>query len=283
MYGCSQDCLILIPFRLPQISCFTLSLKYFSIDLENCPDVRIGHLLQFPHLLRAGPILLTLLFFPQFLHLTEFCVVYIFFSTGQVLLSTLTSHITDGVLHAHLCLKVYSLCINGERYTPCSPIPPPSFSLSLSLFLKLYNIKEGIGERKENSSHMYIYSTSYCSLEALSISSQLQRQRQLLTSHKPWVSIIYYWVTKQPQYYWLKAKAILFLRILWVWYSALAQWGWITCPLHGVDWYYSAGARESKMGSLMSGAWVLAVDWCYLVLFHVVSFSFHIVCHYQVF
>ena len=25
MYGCSKDCLILIPFRLPQISCFTLS------------------------------------------------------------------------------------------------------------------------------------------------------------------------------------------------------------------------------------------------------------------
>ena len=27
MYGCGKDCLILIPFRLPQISCFTLSLK----------------------------------------------------------------------------------------------------------------------------------------------------------------------------------------------------------------------------------------------------------------
>ena len=30
MYGCGKDCLILIPFRLPHISCFTLSLKYFS-------------------------------------------------------------------------------------------------------------------------------------------------------------------------------------------------------------------------------------------------------------
>ena len=27
MYGCGKDCLILIPFRLPQISYFTLSLK----------------------------------------------------------------------------------------------------------------------------------------------------------------------------------------------------------------------------------------------------------------
>ena len=39
MYGCSKGCLILIPFRLPQISCFTLSLKCFSFDSDNCPDV----------------------------------------------------------------------------------------------------------------------------------------------------------------------------------------------------------------------------------------------------
>ena len=30
MYGCGKDCLILIPFRLPQISCCTHSLKCFS-------------------------------------------------------------------------------------------------------------------------------------------------------------------------------------------------------------------------------------------------------------
>ena len=64
MYGCSKDCLILIPFGLPQINCFTLSLKCFSFDLEGYPDVEIGPLLQFPHWLRAGPVLLTLLFLP---------------------------------------------------------------------------------------------------------------------------------------------------------------------------------------------------------------------------
>ena len=64
MYGCSKDYLILIPFRLPQISCFTLSLKYFSSDSGKCPDVGIGPLLQFPDQPRAGPVLLTLLFFP---------------------------------------------------------------------------------------------------------------------------------------------------------------------------------------------------------------------------
>ena len=64
MYGCSKDCLILIPFRLPQVSCSTLSLKCFSSDSDNCPFVGIRSLLQVPHLLRAGPVLLTLLFFP---------------------------------------------------------------------------------------------------------------------------------------------------------------------------------------------------------------------------
>ena len=63
MYGCSKDCLILIPFRLPQISCFTLSLKCFSSDSDKC-STGIRPLPQFPHRLRAGPVLLTLLFFP---------------------------------------------------------------------------------------------------------------------------------------------------------------------------------------------------------------------------
>ena len=54
-YGCGKDCLILILLRLPQISCFMLSLKCFSSDSDSCPNV-IGPLLQFPHPLRAGPI-----------------------------------------------------------------------------------------------------------------------------------------------------------------------------------------------------------------------------------
>ena len=61
MYGCSKDCLILFPFRLPQISCSTLSLKCFSSDSDNCPSVGIRPLLQFPHPPRAGPVILTLL------------------------------------------------------------------------------------------------------------------------------------------------------------------------------------------------------------------------------
>ena len=63
MYSCSKDYLILSPLRLPQISCFTLSLKSFSSGSDNWSDMGIRPLLQFPHPLRAGPVLLTLLFF----------------------------------------------------------------------------------------------------------------------------------------------------------------------------------------------------------------------------
>ena len=63
-HGCSKDCLILVPFRLPQITCFILSLKCFSSDSDNYPIVGSRPLLQFPHAPRAGPVLLTLLFSP---------------------------------------------------------------------------------------------------------------------------------------------------------------------------------------------------------------------------
>ena len=125
MYGCSKDCLILIPFRLPQVSCFTLSLKCFSYDSDNCPDVGIRPLLWFPHLLRAGPVLLTLLFFPSssFI-LPSFVWLYIFFSAGQVLLSALSwcsacTSVSDGVF----------LMYRGQRCTPRPPTPLPSCSL----------------------------------------------------------------------------------------------------------------------------------------------------------
>ena len=78
--------LILIVFRLPHISCFTLSLKYFSSDSDNCPNVGIRPMLQVPHLPRAGPLLFTLPFFPLVILSYQVLHVYIFFSTDQVLL-----------------------------------------------------------------------------------------------------------------------------------------------------------------------------------------------------
>ena len=50
------------------------SLKCFSCVPNNCPVVGIWPLLQFPHLPGAGPVLLTLFFFPFFLCPTKFCV-----------------------------------------------------------------------------------------------------------------------------------------------------------------------------------------------------------------
>ena len=43
--------------------------------------------------------------------------------------------LSAGVLHAHLCLKVYSWCTCGERCTPCPPTPLPSCSLKVSVLM----------------------------------------------------------------------------------------------------------------------------------------------------
>ena len=114
MCGCGKDCLILIPFRLPETSSFTLSLKYFSSDSDICTDMGIGPWLQFPHLLRAGPVLLTLLFFfPSSFILPSFAWFYIFFSSGQVLLSALRwcsacTSVSEGAFLMYLWREMYS-------------------------------------------------------------------------------------------------------------------------------------------------------------------------------
>ena len=147
MCGCVKDCLTVIPFRLPQISCFTLSLKRFSCDSDSCSSVGIRPLLQFPHLLRVDPVLLILLFFPlvssfyQVLH----------DSVYSFPLVTYSCPLSAGVLHALLCLKVYSWCICGERCTPCSPTPPPSCSLSFTLFSAAFTSLSTFAELKRVS------------------------------------------------------------------------------------------------------------------------------------
>ena len=106
MYGCSKDCLVLILFRLPQISCFALSLKCFSSDSDNHFDMGIGPQLQFPHPLRADPVLLTLLFPPLVPCPAEFCVIlYILYLWSGI---PVCSQLVFCILYALLCLKVYS-------------------------------------------------------------------------------------------------------------------------------------------------------------------------------
>ena len=103
-YGCGKDCLILIPFRLPQISCFILSLKCFSSDSDSCPDVGIGPPVSFPPPDEGS-------FSP-----TNTPVFPLVPSSSRVLRGSMYSlplvrhscPLSAGVLHALLCLKVYS-------------------------------------------------------------------------------------------------------------------------------------------------------------------------------
>ena len=111
MYGCGEDCLVLIPFRLPQISCYPLSLKCFSSDSDNCPDAGIRSLLQFPEG-RSSPTN-TPVFPPSSFILASFVWVFIFFSAGQVLLSTLSwcsalTCVSEGVSLMYPWREMYS-------------------------------------------------------------------------------------------------------------------------------------------------------------------------------
>ena len=83
--------------------------------------------LKCPHLLRAGPVLLTLLFFSPspFILLSFVCSIYSFPLVRS------SCPLSAGVLHALLCLKLYSWCICGERHTPCPPTPLPFLYLPI--------------------------------------------------------------------------------------------------------------------------------------------------------
>ena len=137
VYGCSKDCVILTPFRLPQFSCFTLSLKCLSSDSNSCPHVGIGPLLQFPHPLRAGPVLLTLLI-PPLPHRVPSSYWVLRGSIRSFPLVRSSCLLSAGVLNALLCLKVYSWWIRGDRCTPRPPTPPSSCSLLIFLMYRKF-------------------------------------------------------------------------------------------------------------------------------------------------
>ena len=90
--------------RRPQSSCFTLSLKHFSSDSDNCPSVGTGLLLQSPHPPRAVPVLLTLLFSP--LVSSSYRVLH--GSLYSLPLARYPCLLSAGVLRALLHLKMYS-------------------------------------------------------------------------------------------------------------------------------------------------------------------------------
>ena len=79
---------------------------------------------------RAGPVAVTLLSFPlvpSFHRVLCGSIRYFPLVRYSFLLSA-------SVLHALLCLKVYSWCIHGERCTPHPPIPLTSCSLATCIF-----------------------------------------------------------------------------------------------------------------------------------------------------
>ena len=115
MYDCGKDCLILIPFRLPLISCFTLSLKCFSSDSDSCPSVRTGPPASVPPPIkgRSSPTN-TPVFPPSSFILSSFVWSCIFFSSGQVLLTALTwcsayTVVYEGVFPTNPWREMYSM------------------------------------------------------------------------------------------------------------------------------------------------------------------------------
>jgi len=117
-------------FSLPLVCCrLAISLSALNVSpLTQTIAPMWGS--EFSHLPRAGPVLLTLLFFP----LVPSSYLVLHGSIYSFLLVRYSCPLSVGVLHALLCLKVYSWCIHGKRSTPRPPIPPPSYSLFL-LFL----------------------------------------------------------------------------------------------------------------------------------------------------
>ena len=117
MYGCGKDCLSLIPFRLSQISCFTLNLKGFNSDSDSCPDVGIGPLLQssdpLPHQGQVQFCKHSGFTLSSFI-LLSFAWFYISFSSHQVLLITLSwcsacTSVSEGVFLMYPWREMYSM------------------------------------------------------------------------------------------------------------------------------------------------------------------------------
>ena len=91
---------------------------------DSCPNVGTGCLLQFSHLVMAGPVLLTLLFLP--LVPLTYQVLHDFVYSFPLL--RYSCPLSAGVLQALLCLKVYSWYIREDRCTPRPTTLPPSCS-----------------------------------------------------------------------------------------------------------------------------------------------------------
>ena len=113
MYGYGKGCLILIPFRLPKISYFTLSLKMFLLwlrQLPGCGDQTPASVPP-PTKGRSSPTN-TPVFPPTSFLLPSFVWFYIFFSSGQALLSAVSccsacTSVSEGVFLMYPWREMY--------------------------------------------------------------------------------------------------------------------------------------------------------------------------------
>ena len=123
MYGCGKDCLILIPFRLPQIGCFTLSLKCFSSDSASWPMRRLDPCLSSPT--RRGQVqsFEHSCFSPSSFVIPSFAWFSIFFSAAQVLLPPVS-----------WCSACTSVSEGGFLMCPWTEMYPTSTDSSALLF-----------------------------------------------------------------------------------------------------------------------------------------------------
>jgi len=133
--------MILIPFRLPQISCFTLSLKCFSSDSNCCPNMGIFSPASVPLPTKGSPVLLTLLFPPSSFVRPSFPWICIFFSADQVFLFALSwcsayTYVSEGIFLMYLWRDMYSMATYSSTIL-FSPMYS-SFNVSLLALLLLH-------------------------------------------------------------------------------------------------------------------------------------------------
>ena len=109
MYGCGKDCLILFPFRLPQISCFTLSLKCLSSNSDVALIWGSDPCLSSPACWGQVQSYSHSCFPPGSFILPSSAWFYLFFSAGQGLLSALSwCSVSEGAFLMYPWREMYS-------------------------------------------------------------------------------------------------------------------------------------------------------------------------------
>ena len=114
MYGCSKDCMILIPFRLPQIAVSLEALNVSPLTQTIAPmcGARTPASVPPPTKGRSSPTN-NCVFCPSSFILLSFAWFYILFSTGQLLLSTVSwcsayTSVSEGVFLMYPLREMYS-------------------------------------------------------------------------------------------------------------------------------------------------------------------------------